>query len=179
MTVRAATIGDATSIAEAEVVAWQATYPGLIDQVYLDRLDVARSARRWRGAFLDDISVLVAEAQGRVVGFISFGPAADSFDADRVSEVYSLFVHPSHWRAGHGRRLLRTAVAEMREAGFRSAILWVLPGNESARRFYEVQGWRADGVEEVGSLGGQSVPHVRYSLVLGGATLDNSGGPVS
>ena len=94
MTIRAATIDDARSIAEVEVAAWRAAYEGIIDQDYLDEPHVGRAPRRWRGAFLERGSVRVATSGEAVVGFVSFGPAADAFDADRVGEVYSLYLRP-------------------------------------------------------------------------------------
>jgi RimJ/RimL family protein N-acetyltransferase len=42
------------------------------------------------------------------------------------------------------------------------AVLWVLPGNRRARRFYEAAGWVADGAERSAEVQGVVVPEVRY-----------------
>jgi hypothetical protein len=41
-------------------------------------------------------------------------------------------------------------------------VLWVLPGNAGARRFYELAGWVADGSERTSEVFGMTVPEVRY-----------------
>ena len=50
-------------------------------------------------------------------------------------------VEPDHWGTGIGSRLLAHAT----DARF----LWVLCDNHRGRRFYEHNGWRADGAEQV------------------------------
>ncbi len=137
---------------------------------------------KWRGFLLDtstEAGVQVAVTAGGVIGFVAYGPAADAFRADRVGEIRSLYVAPGSWRAGHGRALLAEAQAELAAHGFRKAILWVLPGNQPARRFYESCGWHDDQVEVVGSLGGRPVPHVRYSLPITPEAKDNPTRPLS
>ena len=46
--------------------------------------------------------------------------------------------------------------------GFAESVLWVLPGNVRARRFYERAGWTADGAEKISEVFGVTVPEVRY-----------------
>ena len=41
-------------------------------------------------------------------------------------------------------------------------MLWVLPANARARRFYEIAGWAADGSERTMEVLGVVVPEVRY-----------------
>ena len=53
--------------------------------------------------------------------------------------------HPRSWGAGHGSALHEAAMDHLAKEGFGEAVLWVLEGNERARRFYERRGWRADG----------------------------------
>ena len=55
--------------------------------------------------------------------------------------------------------------------GFTDAILWVLVGNQRARRFYEAAGWTCDGAEKserVGAVGGTTatIVETRYRRVL-------------
>ena len=46
-------------------------------------------------------------------------------------------------------------------------VLWVVPGNARARRFYERSGWSADGAERVAEVNGVTVPECRYAKRLG------------
>lgn len=182
MSIRPAVFDDAKAIAAVQVEAWRAAYAGLLDPGFLAGLSIERASAKWRGRLLDtspDAGVQVAVGAGGVVGFVAYGPAADSFRTDRIGEVRSLYVAPESWRAGHGRALLSEAEAKLAAHGFRTAILWVLPGNQPARRFYETCGWNDDQIERVGSLGGRPVPHVRYSLPMAREAKESPTGPLS
>jgi hypothetical protein len=48
MSIRAAMLSDARSIAEVHVDAWKSTYRGLVPDAYLDPLNYSDSTERWR-----------------------------------------------------------------------------------------------------------------------------------
>jgi RimJ/RimL family protein N-acetyltransferase len=57
------------------------------------------------------------------------------------------------------------ALAALRSAGFRRAVLWTLTGNARARRFYEKAGFAPDGATNIlTGLGG--VEELRYASDL-------------
>jgi GNAT superfamily N-acetyltransferase len=90
---------------------------------------------------------LAVDAQDRVVGLVSWGPArtGPSFELVRgTAHVGALFVHPDRWREGIGARLLDAAIAAMREQGYARAKLNT-PAGAPAERFYEREGWRREG----------------------------------
>ena len=64
--------------------------------------------------------------------------------------------------AGVGRTLLAAAQAELTRLGYTEAVLWVLPNNARACRFYEVAGWITDGIQRTSEVLGVAVPEVRY-----------------
>jgi GNAT superfamily N-acetyltransferase len=71
-----------------------------------------------------------------------------------------LYVAPSHWGRGYGYALLRDAEEALATTGRRDLALWVLEGNDRARRFYERAGWRGDdGMKPFGDSG---LDEVRY-----------------
>lgn len=127
---------------------WQAAYPGLIPQDYLDALQPEDRIGWWRDAIASDPwpAVLVGEEAGLVVGFASVSPTRDD-DADPsvVGEVQTVYLAPEVFGQGKGAVLLRTAVEELQAAGFREATLWALDTNSRARAFYERHGWTHDG----------------------------------
>jgi RimJ/RimL family protein N-acetyltransferase len=45
-------------------------------------------------------------------------------------------------------------------------VLWVVPGNKRARRFYELAGWRHDGADRQLEILGVDVKETRYSREL-------------
>ena len=50
----------------------------------------------------------------------------------------------------------------MRSSGFRTAVLWVLDGNERGERFYRAAGWERDGQTKVDRFQGETITEVRY-----------------
>jgi ribosomal protein S18 acetylase RimI-like enzyme len=170
MRIREATLGDARSIAEIHVRAWQAAYRGQMPDEYLDRLSVEdrlaqhewslRSQREtWR--------LWVADDGGSVVGFAVTGPSEDADADERTGEVYAIYLEPERVGSGLGRQLFADAVGDLRSRGFRTATLWVLESNDRARRFYELAGWKPDGTTASERIDCALLPTVRYRTDLG------------
>ena len=150
MDIRPARIQDVPQIAAVHVRSWQAAYRGLLPQAYLDGLDPGQRIGRWeRSVSATDRSygeTLVADAAGRLSGFVSYGPARDDdTDSQPAGEIYAIYLVPAAWDEGIGKQLMMTALDRLGKAGFDQVILWVLDSNVRARRFYEAGGWRADG----------------------------------
>jgi N-acetylglutamate synthase-like GNAT family acetyltransferase len=128
---------------------------------YLDELSSEERERMWSDALSQaDASrpVLVVEDHDRVVGFAAVGPSSD----ESIGELYSINVDPDRWRSGDGRTLLEAAEAELAALGYGVAQLWVLPGNQRARHFYEAAGWAPDGAERTIEVLGVVVQEIRY-----------------
>jgi ribosomal protein S18 acetylase RimI-like enzyme len=162
VTVRPATVADAPAMGRLVVRAWQAAYRGHMPDDYLDSLRAEDRAAYWAGVLgREDLrgAVLVAERNGEVAGFAAAGP---SRDPEGAGELYAINVDPAHWGTGAGRALLAAAQAELARLGFDETVLWVLPGNARARRFYEIAGWAGDGTERTVEAFGVTFPEVRY-----------------
>jgi ribosomal protein S18 acetylase RimI-like enzyme len=175
VTLRDARRGDELAVAEVHVRSWQEAYRGLMPAEFLDALDPRDRAGRYAfegGAGAPTTVVAVAPVDGRggagdgddpsltncgevrsgsspspgepVLGFVTFGPSRDQ-DAVGMGEIYALYVDPGRYEAGLGRMLMAHARERLKEQGFGAAVLWVLVGNERAARFYEREGWTADG----------------------------------
>jgi GNAT superfamily N-acetyltransferase len=114
-----------------------------------------------------DGGTLVADAGGRLPGFVSYGPARDD-DADsrRAGEIYAIYLVPAAWDEGIGRQLMAAALDRLGEAGFDQVILWVLDTNARARRFNEAGGWLADGAAKQDDSFGVPMTEVRYRRSL-------------
>ncbi len=80
----------------------------------------------------------VAEQDGRLVGVVVAGPDPDDPASGHLSRLY---VRPSCWGRGIGRRLHDRAVAHLAGARYAEASLWVLEANHRARDWYERLGW--------------------------------------
>jgi GNAT superfamily N-acetyltransferase len=170
--IRPAVPADASLLAELHVRSWQAGYRGLLPQPLLDGLDPVARLARWE-AILQDTDwtgegTLVAEDGDELVGFARLCPERDT-QLRTAGEVAAFHVAPDHWRKGVGGRLMSAALRQLTDAGFDTAMLWVLSGNEGAIRFYEATGWRADGAtksEKSDALKGITVPEMRMAHAL-------------
>jgi GNAT superfamily N-acetyltransferase len=165
--IRAARVGDAAQITVVHVRSWQGTYRGLLPQAYLDGLDPAERVGRWERSLAEvdagRTGILVADAGGDLLGFASYSPSRDS-DADpgRVGEIGAIYLLPSAWGKGIGKRLMDATLARMAKAGFVQVTLWVLDSNVRARRFYEAGGWSADEGQKLDESRGFPITQVRY-----------------
>lgn len=146
---------DAAGVARIHVDAWRHAYRGLIGDAVLDALDVddrTASWGRWIARSLagegtdGDVrhDMLVAERDGEVVGWATFGPARMPERAG-WGELAGLYVAPAALRSGIGRALLEGVEQRLAAAGFARAYLWVLEGNAPAEAAYERCGWLEDG----------------------------------
>jgi ribosomal protein S18 acetylase RimI-like enzyme len=169
--IRPARTEDVPQIAVVHVRSWQAAYRGLLPQAYLDGLDPSQRIGQWKrivsAADWSNGGTLVADAGGRLSGFVSYGPARDD-DADsrRAGEIYAIYLVPAAWDEGTGRQLMAAALDRLGEAGFDQVILWVLDSNARARRFYEAGGWLADGAAKRDDSFGVPMTEVRYRRSL-------------
>jgi ribosomal protein S18 acetylase RimI-like enzyme len=164
---------DAPQMGSVHVRAWQAAYRGLMPDAYLDGLLAGERAAMWhRGISTprDRSRVIIAERNGTLVGFAAIGPAGDPADGGDEGQLYSINVDPDHWRMSAGRTLLDAADRELAALGFREAVLWVHPGNQRARAFYERAGWTCDDAFQEAEVLGVVVPEVRYRRPLGRRT---------
>ena len=164
MEIRRARLEDAAAIAAVHVRTWQAAYEHVFGAERLAGLDLAaREGLARRFATDDDQDAFVAEDDaGRLVGFVATGPPEEEGEE---RELYAIYVLPEAWGTGAGSGLMQAAVEAMRGRGAGGAILWVLDDNPRARRFYEREGWVADGSAESEYLG-LTVPLARYRIRL-------------
>jgi GNAT superfamily N-acetyltransferase len=163
-TIRRATPDDARAIGTVHVSSWRTTYPGIVDQSYIDTLSVdARTA-----AWLDRLGrpdetgpdVLIAEsALHGLVGFVSGGHIREprvGFDA----ELHAIYLLKEHQGAGLGRRLVHEWAALALARGLHAAVVRVLAANPACA-FYEQLG--AELIREASlTIGGKQYPERWY-----------------
>jgi GNAT superfamily N-acetyltransferase len=161
--IRRVRLEDAAAVAEVHVRTWQAAYEHVFGVERLAGLDIGARERLARRFATDgDYDAFVAEDDGRIVGFVACGTAEEEADQ---RELFAIYVLPEAWGTPAAPGLMGAAVEAMRDRGAPDAILWVLEDNPRARRFYEREGWRADGTAESEYLG-LTVPLVRYRVLL-------------
>ena len=93
------------------------------------------------------VSMLVADDDGALAGFVGCGSSRDPDASPGVGEVRSLLVAAGRWRGGVGRVLMDAALADLGVRGYSFATVWSFADNERANRFYEESGFERDGGE--------------------------------
>jgi GNAT superfamily N-acetyltransferase len=149
LTFRAAKAPDAEPLARAVIEGFELYRefaapgwepPPLADEIALQRELLADETTWCR----------LAEAEGRIVGQVTFLPAeraAVAVAEPSLAHLRNLFVDRPYWGSGLARELHDAAVAEARPRGFEHMRLFTPARHGRARRFYEREGWSVAGDE--------------------------------
>lgn len=164
MGVRRALPGDAGTLGRINVETWQIAYADVFPGEFLSGLDIERRTKWFESAIGEERELWVVPELGEPTGFSLFGESRNSDWA----ELYAIYVHPDSWGEGYGHRLLSHAELRLADLGFDRVLLWVLEGNDRARRFYERQGWSLGRPVKLEEIGGTKVTEVRYEKELRG-----------
>jgi ribosomal protein S18 acetylase RimI-like enzyme len=134
--VRRAAVGDAAALAAIDEATWSSL------------MTPAPALPPGRAFFAETApdDVLVAEADGLVVGYVHLSNPTPLEANRHVLEIRGLAVTPRCQRTGVGRALLDAAVDEARRRGCRKLRLRVLVTNVAARALYDAAGFVVEGV---------------------------------
>ena len=131
ISIRPATVGER---GELEALQWRAS---LVWEEYREALLAHPDAIELPEEQIVEGRTIVAEVEGRIVGFAVVLPRADG-----EAELDGLFVEPSAWRSGIGTRLIADAVILAAAAG--AEFLHVV-ANPLAEGFYSSRGFELTG----------------------------------
>lgn len=166
MIIRPADIDDAYAIATIHVRSWQHAYADILPADGLAALSVDQRATQWAGwlqAESHPMHTLVAEIDGVISGFASWGPSSDPDAVADVPMLYSIYTSPDAMNRGVGTTLLHAIEVEMIADGATAGTLHVLAENAPTRAFYEHHGWLLDpGSEQTEAFFGMEMRTVRY-----------------
>jgi len=136
VTIRPARPDEALAVARAHVRADFETYQPIFREQTVRR-DLGAMRLRWSEALAAGDDLLVAEAEGKVVGFAHV----------RGDWLSALYLIGRYRRRGIGRRLIAELRARARARGIERLRLNVVAANAPAIAFYEAHGGRAIGRE--------------------------------
>jgi len=150
------------AVATIHHLGWTRSYRGVLPEAYLDTISYDACLARWTSALTEGsaVDVFVADAGGRVLGFVAAGPSADP-DATAAGEIWDLWVDESARSQGVGGRLLASALDAL-ALRHRAALVWVLAANDRGRAFYAREGAVRDGFSRTTEIAGGQMTDVRY-----------------
>lgn len=146
--IRTPVAGDATALADVHVSTWQEAYAHLLPHDCFSDEYIAGRRRMWEQVLSnprDDVTVRIAERDHSIIGFVWVGPSVGTAGEKppRSRQLYAIYVREAYYGAGVGQALLEDAL------GDEPAMLWVAKQNPRAIAFYERNGFRVDGVEQI------------------------------
>jgi ribosomal protein S18 acetylase RimI-like enzyme len=161
--IRPARLRDDAALAELDAGAWSpdAGFPS-----------VFRPGGHARGGFFNADNPpdahLVAEAAGRVVGYVRLKAPTHLPENAHVVQVQGLAVHPDARRRGIAAMLLAAAEQRARDRGLRKLSLRVLSTNQGAISLYERLGFSREGdLREEFLINGSYVDDILMAKHLG------------
>ena len=126
-------------------VVFRPTVAGEVDLVLAMEADpdtapwLGDSSRAWHAA--PDVEHLLASRDGALVGFVVLaGPRG----GETGTELRRIVVAAEHRGRGHGRAVLRAALARVADGGSGRVWLDVKPDNRRARALYETEGFTVE-----------------------------------
>jgi ribosomal protein S18 acetylase RimI-like enzyme len=164
MIIRDVKLTDVPAMARVHVDSWRTHYRGIMDQAFLDNLDVHARAERWSKALSDANNpnvTLVGEIQNKVVGFISVGPSRKDFYSG-WGELLALYLDTGEQKKGLGRMLFSAGETRLKQMSFSKFYLWVLKDNPT-RGFYERVGGKLGRTDSI-VIGDQKLDEVSYEF---------------
>ncbi|MDF2962693.1 MAG: GCN5-related N-acetyltransferase [Paenibacillus sp.] len=110
--------------------------------------------------------VLVAELDGRIVGWASLNPYSDRLAYERTAEL-SLYIQSDYRGQGIGKQLLQQVLEAGKEAGLHTVLSRIVEGNDSSIHLHRVYGFDHVGVmREVGFKFGRMLDVVLMQKML-------------
>jgi ribosomal protein S18 acetylase RimI-like enzyme len=160
--VRRAGAADCPGIAKIQVDSYRTAYAGSFPETYLQRFSYEEQEQDWLellSANSGDVVLVAVSADEQVMGYALARAEIDVYPG-YDAEILALHVGQRGQGRGIGTALLRATVAELREQGCSSVMLWTLLGNPVRRWYERLQGRLVD--ERSYRVDGWDVVEVAY-----------------
>jgi GNAT superfamily N-acetyltransferase len=139
--VRHASLDDLESLIAVYNAAWREGFAEMFSASTFvdDQFDIDRRVEVQELLLDDSITTLVADIDGRVVGFsgVSIENGTPCLD--------DMWIHPHGWGKGAAQALIAAIEDEHRSVGNDRLTTWVPEDNSRARHFIEKMGWHPTG----------------------------------
>ncbi|WP_348686971.1 GNAT family N-acetyltransferase [Aeromonas bestiarum] len=144
VSLRMARPDDAPAMTVMQRASWLAAYGEVLGADMLAQLSVTEHLQIWQSRLAESGPRPMLLCQDEVViGLLYWQLVLDGTEPNAL--IRAFYLHPDHWRQGHGKRLWQAVAMQMRRAGCDSVRLWLLDGNRIGEGFYLRRGFFFDG----------------------------------
>lgn len=149
---RKANVEDVHEMVTVNLETWQSTYGKFMSTELLERRTKDRliMERNYIELIQKYDQIYVVEADGVVIGYISFGPS-EMEGYEKYGEVYTFYILEEYQGRGFGTKMLNIAFNKMKEQGYGDVVITCLWDNVDGINFYK-------------SHGGKIVGHPMYNV---------------
>ena len=161
--IRSATINDAEKIAKIKLEGWQTAYRGIIDDNFLNSMDLNEEIKRRKDNIQNGVEIIVAELDNNIVGFCMYRDYTKNQEnyPNSDCEISSLYVKSSLKRKGIGTKLMQHVLKKLKKQGKTNMILGCLKENYPSRAFYEKMGGKPLKTEKI-TFGNREYEEIIY-----------------
>lgn len=151
VTVRLATLADSSAIGRLGALLVRTHHEFDAERFMAATPQTEHAYATFLGAQLEaaDVVILVAEQDGRVVGYSYAGVEGRHYVSLRgpAGVLHDIVVDPAHGGRGIGQKLLDATLAALEARGTPQVVLWTAERNEAAQRLFARAGFRRTMVE--------------------------------
>ena len=134
-------LADVEEMARVHVQCWQESYVDLLPDEFLKNLSIDEKLGQWRKTVPDpQVFTRVAREAGRIVGFVSCGPAREDAAKGADGEIFAIYILKAYHGRKIGRSLIAAAARFWLSKGGRNLFVLSIAGNNQAAAFYEALG---------------------------------------
>ena len=161
--IREAVTGDEKVLAYIQTESWKAAFADILPSADLEKsTNIEKTTQMYQ-------RILQSGMCSIAISFVEDTPHCISARrknrcnlGDAVGELICIHSLQDGWGKGYGSEMVKYVLNDLRQAQYRSVILWVFEANTRARRFYEKHGFKL--TEQTNSFNG--VTEVMYEKGL-------------
>ena len=148
--IRMAQQSDCAELAKVHVASWQAGFKGIINQDYLDKLDVDARALGWSKLLSGERDKVYLQFDSEsLIGFTSSCHCRDDDAQVTWGEIVTFYFLEQYWGKGFSHKLMSHALEQLELSGNDVTTIWVLKDNFRAQKFYAKHRFVFDGKEKI------------------------------
>ena len=119
ISIRDAKLKDVDRIIDINMRGWQTAYRGIIDDDFLDNMNINEEIEKRKNNIKNGADIIVAELDNEIVGFCLYRDYIKNQEENLVAdcEISSLYVKSELKRNGIGKKLMNYVIDDLKSKG--------------------------------------------------------------